>query len=269
MKQFVLSRPTPGYLRAEFDRPPINMLDESTITELAGICDTLETDHDLRVLVLSAVNPDFFMARYDFSAAPTDPADPFAGLRAFAQAMTRLSQSDVISIAALRGRARGGGSEIALACDMRFASVENCVLGQPEVPSGLLPAGGGIERLSRLVGRARATEIIVSGDDFDAVTAERYGWVNRAVPDKELDGFVDRLARRIASFDPVAVATAKRLIARNAQIPEAELRETISLLPSVAVASRDRRAKLRSRAARVGSDFELRLGYHLGAADER
>ena len=268
MKQFTLSRPTPGYLRAVFDRPPINLLDDDTVTELAEICDILETDHDLRVLVLSAANPDFFMARYDISALSQNPADPFAGLTAFAQATARLCGSDVISIAALRGRARGGGSEIALTCDLRFASLENCLLGQPEVPSGLLPAGGGIERLTRLVGRARATEIIVSGDDYDATTAERYGWINRAVPDDELDDFVDRLARRIASFDAVAVATAKRLIARGGGISEAELRETISLLPSVAVASRERRARLSSRAARVGGDFELRLGYHLGATDE-
>jgi enoyl-CoA hydratase/carnithine racemase len=199
---------------------------------------------------------------------PRDPADPFAGLRAFAQATARLSRSDVISIAAVRGRARGGGSKLALACDLRFASIENSLLGQPEVPSGLLPAGGGIERLTRLAGRARATEIIVTGDDYDALTAERYGWINRAVPDAELDGFVDRMARRIASFDRAATSAAKRLIGRGGGIPEADLTETIALLPPVAVASRDRRARLRDRASRLGADFELRLGYHLGADED-
>lgn len=268
MKQFTLSQPVPGYLRAVFDNPPINLLNDDTITELTELCDTLEHDPSLRVLVLSAANPDFFMARYDLSPSPRDPTDPFAGLRAFAQATARLSRSDVISVAALRGRARGGGNEIALACDLRFASIENSLLGQPEVPSGLVPAGGGIERLTRLVGRARATEIIVTGDDYDAVTAERYGWINRAVPDLELDGFVDRMARRIASFDAVAIAGAKKLIARGGESLEAEVRETISLLPSIAVASPERRARLSARASRLGSDFELRLGYHLGTEDE-
>ena len=261
MRQFTLSRPVPGCLRATFDRPPLNLLDADTIGELAEIADILATDSELRVVVFDSRNPDFFMARYDLSATPPDPAAPFAGLHAFAEAARRIQDSPVISIAAIRGRARGGGNEFALACDLRFASAEKTLLGQPEVPSGMLPAGGGIERLAALVGRARATEIAVTGDDYDAVTAERYGWVNRAVPDAELDEFVARMARRIASFDRTAVSVAKRLIARDTAI---DLAETIAALPGVAAATRDRRAQLRELARQVGADFELRLGHHLG-----
>ena len=214
-EQFTLSRPVSGWLRATFDRPPPNLLDADTIGELAEIADILATDPELRVVVFDSLNPDFFMARYDLSATPPDPADPFAaGLHAFADVARRIADSPVISIAAIRGR-------------------------------------------------ARAIEIVVTGDDYDALTAERYGWVNRAVPDAELDQFVARMARRIASFDRAAVSVAKRLIARRGGV-ETDLAETISALPGVAAATRDRRAQLRELAQQVGVDFELRLGHHLG-----
>ena len=264
MRQFVLSEPAPGYLRATFDNPPVNLLNDDTVSELTQIAGILETDPAPRVLVFTSVNPRFFLARYDLASATNDPADPLAVLHDFASVTARISDSPVISIASIRGRVRGGGSELALACDLRFASIDNALLGQPEVPSGMLPAGGGIERLAMLVGRARATEIVVTGDDYDALTAERYGWVNRALPDDELDGFVDHMARRIASFDRAPVATAKRLIGRHTRIDDGDLRETIATLPRVAAASRERRSQLRKRAAQVGPDFELRLGHHLG-----
>jgi enoyl-CoA hydratase/carnithine racemase len=183
-----------------------------------------------------------------------------------------VADSPVISIAAIRGRVRGGGNEFALACDMRFASRDNALLGQPEVGSGLLPAGGGIERLAALVGRARAMEIVVSSDDYDADTAQQYGWINRALPDRDLDAFVDALARRIASFDALAVSTAKRLLNRHALPESGDFAETIAALPAVAAASPPRRARLRERAQAAGADFELYLGPHLGpepAADPR
>ena len=131
------------------------------------------------------------MARYDIADAPplADDSGPWDGLTRFAEATLRIAQAPVLSIASIRGRARGGGSEIALACDLRFASRERANFGQPEVPFGLLPAGGAIERLARSAGRARALEIVIGGGDFDADLAERYGWINRAVPDQDLDEF--------------------------------------------------------------------------------
>jgi enoyl-CoA hydratase/carnithine racemase len=146
---------------------------------------------------------------------------------------------------------------------MRFASRDNTLLGQPEVGSGLLPAGGGIERLAVLVGRARALEIVVSSEDYDADTAQQYGWINRALPDGDLDAFVDVLARRIASFDALAVSTAKRLLNRHALPDACDLAETIAALPAVAAASPRRRAQLRERAQAAGADFELNLARHL------
>ena len=124
----------------------------------------------------------------------------------------RLTKSPVVSIAKIRGCVRGVSSEFVLACDMRFASRENTLLGQPEVGVGVNPGGGGAERLPHLVGRGRALEIILGANDFDGDTAERYGYINRALPDEELDGFVDALARRIASFDRRPIAAAKNLI---------------------------------------------------------
>jgi len=133
----------------------------------------------------------------------------------------RITKSPVVSIAKIRGCARGASSEFVLACDMRFASRENTRLGQPEVAEGLHPGGGGAERLPHLVGRGRAIEIVLGGNDFDGDTAERYGYINRALADAELDGFVDALARRIASFDRRAIAAAKNLI-NQVSLPSAD-----------------------------------------------
>jgi enoyl-CoA hydratase/carnithine racemase len=218
------------------------------------------------VAVFRSANPDFFIARYDVRAAGA--GDPLARLHRFAEVTRRLAEAPVISIASLRGRARGGGDEIALACDLRYASRENTILGQPEVPFGLLPAGGGIERLARLVGRARALEVIATGDDYDAGTAELYGWVHRALPDRELDAFVDRLARRLGGFDREALAAAKRLLNRGTLVPIEEIAETIAALPAV-IASADsgRRAEISQRAAADPTAFELALGAMLGDID--
>jgi enoyl-CoA hydratase/carnithine racemase len=133
----------------------------------------------------------------------------------------RLTKSPVASIAKIRGCVRGGSSEFVLACDMRFASRENTRIGHPEVGVGVHPGGGGTERLPHLVGRGRALEIVLSANDFDGDTAERYGYVNRSLPDAELDSFVDALARRIASFDRAAIATAKRLV-NEVSLPSAD-----------------------------------------------
>jgi enoyl-CoA hydratase/carnithine racemase len=263
MDQFTLTRPAPGYLRATFDHPPINLLTWDTIGDLRQVLDEMH-DGVTRVVVFDSINPDFFMARYDLAGAP-GTGSPFAGLDDFAEVTAALTDSPTISIAAIRGRARGGGNEFTLACDMRFASRENALLGQPEVGSGLVPAGGGIERLAALVGLSRAVEIVVSSDDYDADTAAQYGWINRAIPDRDLDAFVDTLARRIASFDALAVSTAKRLLNRHRRLDAGDLAETIAALPAVAAAAPQRLARLRERAQTAGADFELYLGRYLGA----
>ncbi|WP_447587415.1 enoyl-CoA hydratase/isomerase family protein [Microbacterium lacticum] len=261
MSRFRTTTPAPGVLRATYDNPPINLLTDDTVADLEEIADRLD-GQEVHVLVLDSANPDYFMARYDVRGAGN--VDPIARLRRFADVAERIAASPVVSIAAIRGRCRGGGNEIALACDLRFAARENAMLGQPEVPFGLLPAGGGIERLTRLIGRARALEVIISGADYDADTAERYGWVNRALPDAELDAFVAALASRIARFDASAVAAAKRLIGRGTLPDRTELDATISEIPAVAAAaSPQRRQAIAARAAALGAEFEADLGTQL------
>ena len=266
LTQFTITEVSTGYWRVTFSNPPINLADPDTIIELQQLVGLFESDDTLRVVVLDSAQPDFFINRYDVSRVAETPVAPGpTGLPAFIDTTTRLTTSPVVTIASIRGRTRGGGAEIALACDMRFASLERAIFGQPEVGAGLLPGGGGIERLPLLVGRARALEIILGSDDFDAATAANYGWVNRALPDDELDGYVDNLARRIASFDKPALAEAKRLINRRTLPSADDLIQTQDVFlgafssPTV----QERGARLRRRASEVGPDFEARFGHYL------
>ena len=272
MTQFSITEPTPGYWKVVFSNPPINLLNSTTVLEIGEIVRRIEEGPDLRVVVFASEHPDFYMERYDLSDtnpvafAPTD-----SGVTYFIDSMLRMNEVGPITIASIRGRVRGGGSEFALSCDMRFASIENSVFGQPEVGVGIVPAGGAVERLPGLVGAARALEIIASADDYDAVTAERYGWINRAMPDTELDGYVDRLARRLASFDAQVLATAKRLVRGRGPVPSVgEYRETLEALRTLIASpsATDRRGAVARRAAATGADFELRMGYYLGVIQE-
>jgi enoyl-CoA hydratase/carnithine racemase len=205
---------TPGYWRAIFDYPPFNILDGTLYAEIQALLDRMDASATLRVVVFESAIPDFFLAHFDLTGklGNITTAVGKTGLPILTDTFVRLTKSPVASIAKIRGVARGACSEFVLACDMRFASKEKTALGQPEVAVGLHPGGGGTERLPHLVGRGRALEIILSGADFDGETAERYGYVNRAVADAELDGFVDALARRLGSFDRQAIAAAKRLV---------------------------------------------------------
>jgi enoyl-CoA hydratase/carnithine racemase len=205
---------SPAYWRVVFDYPPFNILDATIFGGLQDLLLRMDAGRSLRVVVFESAIPDFYLAHFDLTGNTgniTTAVGP-SGLPILTDTFVRLSKSPVVSIAKIRGCVRGGSSEFVLACDMRFASRENTRLGQPEVGVGVHPGGGGTERLPHLVGRGRALEIILSANDFDGETAERYGYVNRALPDSELDGFVDALARRIASFDRRAIAAAKSLI---------------------------------------------------------
>jgi enoyl-CoA hydratase/carnithine racemase len=255
-----------------FSNPPINLLNSTTVLEIGEIVHRLEEAQDLRVVVFASDHPDFFMARYDLSDTnPVAFAPTESGVTYFIDSMLRMNEAGPITIALIRGRVRGGGSEFALSCDMRFASIENGILGQPEVGVGIVPAGGAVERLPGLVGTARAIEIIASADDYDAVTAERYGWINRALPDIELDSHVDDLARRLATFDPQVLAATKRLVRGRASQPSAnDYRETLETLRALVVSpsTTGRRAAVAHHAEAVGADFELRMGHHLALIEE-
>jgi len=214
---------TPAYWRMVFDYPPFNVLDATIFEGLQDLIARMEASPTLRVVVFESANPEFYLSHFDLTGRLGNimTAVGPSGLPTLLDTFVRLSRSPVASIAKIRGCVRGASSEFVLACDMRFASREKTRLGQPEVGVGLHPGGGGAERLPHLVGRGRALEIILGANDFDGDTAERYGYVNRAVPDAELDGFVDALARRIASFDRRAVAAAKNLV-NDVSLPSAD-----------------------------------------------
>jgi enoyl-CoA hydratase/carnithine racemase len=214
---------SPAYWRVLFDYPPFNILDATIFEGLQGLLARMDSSPNLRVVVFESANPEFYLAHFDLTGKTgniTSAVGP-SGLPILIDTFVRLTKSSVVSIAKIRGCVRGASSEFVLACDMRFASRENTRLGQPEVGVGVHPGGGGAERLPLLVGRGRALEIVLGANDFDGDTAERYGYVNRALPDTELDSFVDALARRIASFDLRAIAAAKNLV-NQVSLPSAD-----------------------------------------------
>jgi enoyl-CoA hydratase/carnithine racemase len=192
-----VDRRSPRYCRVTFDHPPINAITATTVAELAEVVGLIEQDADLNVVVFDSANPDFYLAHYDLERDP--------GRTAWLDLLVRLSRAPVVSIASIRGRARGAGSEFVLACDIRLASRENTLLGRFEVGIG----GAPITRLSRLVGRGRALEILLAADDLNGPRAEQYGYVNRVIADDQLDAEVDMMAARVARFDHEAIARTK------------------------------------------------------------
>src|SRR6266705_3006632 len=214
---------TSAYWRVVFDYPPFNIVDGTIFEGLQDLLARMDSSPSLRVVVFESANPDFYLAHFDLTGKTGNitTAVGLSGLPILMDTFVRITKSPVVSIAKIRGCVRGASSEFVLACDMRFASRENTRLGQPEVGVGVHPGGGGTERLPHLVGRGRALEIVLGANDFDGDSAERYGYVNRAIPDAELDAFVDALARRIASFDQGAIAAAKNLVNQVA-LPSAD-----------------------------------------------
>jgi enoyl-CoA hydratase/carnithine racemase len=211
---------SPAYWRIVFDYPPFNIVDAKLYQALQDLLARMDASSSLRVVVFESANPEFFLAHFDLTGKIGNIMSA-VGLPIVTDTFVRITRSPVASIAKIRGCVRGVSSEFVLACDMRFASRENTLLGHPEVGVGLHPGGGGTERLPPLVGRGRALEIVLGANDFDGDTAAQYGYVNRALPDKDLDGFVDALARRIATFDARAIAAAKRLI-NQVSLPSAD-----------------------------------------------
>jgi enoyl-CoA hydratase/carnithine racemase len=216
-----------GVAFATIDHPPINLLDRTLMLDLHHLGSDLEdAPGDVRAVVLQSANPEFFIAHADVELILQIPREPGPKPRrhGFFHAMVeRWRTLPVVTIGVIEGRARGGGSEFALSLDMRFAAVGRAVLGQPEVALGIIPGGSGTQRLARLMGRSRALEMILGCGDADAELAERYGWVNRALPDGELRPFVEALARRIASFPPEAVKLAKEAVDAAMDHPAAGL----------------------------------------------
>jgi enoyl-CoA hydratase/carnithine racemase len=264
-----LDRLSPALWRVTFDLPPLNIFGPAAMPQLNAVVAAMETDPAVKVVVFDSAVEGFFLTHYDFLADPREtldlPPGP-TGLPQLPDMLVRISRAPVVSIAKIRGRATGVGSELALASDMRFASREKAVLSQWEVGAGLVPGGGPMARLPRLVGRGRALEVLLGADDVDGGLAERYGYVNRSLPDAELDGFVDSLARRIAGFDRQAIAETKRLVDAASLPADSDIaREWDAFLGALGrPAARERIGRLMERGFHRPGDVETRLGHHVG-----
>jgi enoyl-CoA hydratase/carnithine racemase len=260
---------SPAYWRVVIGNPPLNLFNPKMFAELNVLMDDIERDHALKVIVFESSNAEFFMNHHDVENrldVPDQPgAMPFFGN--WPKFVTRLAQSSVVSIAKVRGRARAQGFEFALACDMRFASRERAKFALIEVGGASIPGGGGIEWLSALVGRSRTLEIVCSADDFDADIGERYGFVNRALPDSDLDAYVDTLARRMARFEKRALETGKKMVNGRAGVPsEGDLWTSNHILQGVDEWPEAKNAFTKMLAAGLGKvgDFERDFAARLG-----
>ena len=285
--------------RIEISNPPINLVDVRFVAELTALVDALETDDAVKVVVFRSALPDYFVNHYDMAprangrnpservdqnasdepecprSVRTDRAgDPRPVCRSVQRVdfdrpseplfrlFVRLSRLPQVTIAEIRGRTRGAGSEFAQALDMRFASRERALFGQPEVGIGLHPGAGGTQRLPALMGRARALEVMLSGSDYSADVAEQYGWVNRALPDAEVTGWVDDLAARIASFPAIGLRNVKRFVNSSFAPADAALEaEAAAFRETLAHREvRERLAWLFARGAQLPGDLERDLG---------
>ena len=260
-----LTRVTPTYWKVTFANGPLNIVGPTELRELSKIIDLVESDKQVQVLVFDSNVPGNFIAHYDLLTPLAESSSMKhgpTGMHPVPDLMVRISRLPVISIVSIRGRASGIGSELALAADMRFISREKGVLSQFEVGAGMVPGGGPMAHLPRLVGRGRAMEILTAGEDINGELAERYGYVNRALPDGELDGFVDAMARRIASFEHDTVVDIKKLVDVSALPPDAELkRGWDTFLGSVQRPGTQKRLQaLVGRGLQTPGDVETNLG---------
>ena len=268
-KQIHLTRRSPNYWRVTIDHPPLNIFGPETIPQLNEIITALETDEHVKVVVFDSAVEGFFLTHYDFLAKLEEttslPPGP-TGLQPLPDMLVRLSRAPVVSIASIRGRATGVGSELALACDMRFASREKAILSHFEVGAGMVPGGGPMARLPRLMGRGRALEVLLGADDIPGDLAERYGYVNRSLPDADLDAFVESLATRIASFDKRAISETKRFVDVASLPPDYEIAPEwdVCLASIMRPAAQERIKKLMEQGFHKPGDVEDRLGYHVG-----
>jgi enoyl-CoA hydratase/carnithine racemase len=268
-RQIRLTRRSAQYWRVTIDHPPLNIFGPDTIPQLNEVITAIETDQNLKVVVFDSAIEGFFLTHYDFLARPEDTTSLSpgpTGLGPLPDMLVRLSRAPVVSIALIRGRATGVGSELALACDMRFASREKAILSHFEVGAGVVPGGGPMARLPRLIGRGRALEVLLGADDIPGDLAELYGYVNRSLPDAELDPFVESLANRIASFDKQTMSETKHFVDVASLPPDFEIApEWDVCLASIARPATQERIKLLlERGFHQRGDVENRLGYHVG-----
>jgi enoyl-CoA hydratase/carnithine racemase len=266
--QLRLTKRSPAYWRVTIDNPPINVMGPEMVREFHEVISSLETDEHVRVVVFDSAVDDYFLNHSDFEAKLEDltsmPAGP-TGLPPWPDFLVRLTRAPVASIALIRGRATGNGSELTLACDMSFASREKAIISQWEVGVGMVAGGGPMARLPQLIGRNRALEVLLNSEDIRGEQAEAYGYVNRALPDAQLDAYVEALATRIAGFDKWAIANTKRLV-NTSLPPDVELGAgwDACIASLGRPAAQDGIKALMARGFHKPGDAEDRLGYYLG-----
>lgn len=266
--QIRVARRSPAYWRVTIDNPPINVMGPEMVREFQEVINALEADEHVRVVVFDSAVGDYFLNHSDFFAKLEDltsmPAGP-TGLPPWPDFLVRLTRAPFASIALIRGRATGNGSELTLACDMSFASREKAILSQWEVGVSLVAGGGPMARLPRLIGRNRALEVLLSSEDIRGEQAEAYGYVNRALPDADLDSFVEALATRIAGFDKWAIANTKRLV-NTSLPPDVEFAAGWdACMASIGrPAAQERIKALMASGFHKPGDVENRLGYYEG-----
>ena len=267
--QLRLNRLSPACWRVTFDNPPLNLMGPEFVLQFRKIMNDIENDEKLRVVVFESAVDGFFLNHSDFLAKLEDltsiPQGP-TGLEAWPDILVRLTRAPVVSIAMIRGRATGNGSELALACDMSFASREKAILSQWEVGVGMVAGGGPMARMPRLMGRGRALEVLLSSEDIRGDLAELYGYVNRSFPDAELDAFVDALATRIGSFEKWAISNTKRLVNAASLPPDVEISAGWdACINSIGrPATQERLKKLFEQGFHKPGDVENRLGFYVG-----
>jgi enoyl-CoA hydratase/carnithine racemase len=267
--QVRLDRVTPSYCRVVLDNPPLNLMGPEFVWQIRAVVTELEHDDGVKVVVFESAVDAVFLNHSDFLANFDDltgiPQGP-TGLEAWPDVLVRLTRAPFVSIALIRGRATGNGSELLLACDMSFASREKALFSHFEVGAGVVPGGGPMARLPRLMGRARALEVLLGAEDIRGADAELLGYVNRSLPDAELDEFVDALATRIASFDKWAIANTKRLVNEASLPPDVEIRAGWdACMASVKRPAAQKRIKaLLEQGLQTPGDSEDRLGFYVG-----
>ena len=267
--QVSLNRVTRSHCQVVLDNPPLNLMGPEFVLQIREVVTALENDDRVKVVVFESAVDGVFLNHSDFLAnfeeLTSIPQGP-TGLEAWPDVLVRLTRAPFVSIALIRGRATGNGSELLLACDMSFASRENALISHFEVGVGVVPGGGPMARLPRLIGRGRALEVLLGADDIGAADAELLGYVNRALPDAELDNFVDALATRISSFDKWAIANTKRLVNEASLPPDVEIRAGWdACMASVKrPAAQERIKALLEQGLQNPGDAENRLGFYVG-----
>ena len=251
-----------GVAFATFDNPPINLITSDLVAELAMFARDVAADDKIKVIVFDSADPDFFLAHYDvgeLNELPDEAPPKSTELHEFNRIIEAFRTMPKVSIAKIEGIARGGGSEFILGLDMRFGAIDKTIVGQPEVLVGIIPGGGGTQRLPRLMGRSRAMEVVLSGNDLSAELAERYGYINRAFPPEELNSFVKALATRIASLPPETIALAKKAVLAAEELPIVEglLEESYLFNQAVALPAAKQRMSLLLKMDGQSRDMEL------------